>query len=63
MSTSEQNVPRIIFMQMNAGIIEKYIIHYISTNVAHSCNSKVAIMMTFQCNYCKLFLWKCILYS
>ena len=34
MITSQQNVPRIIFMQINAAIIEKSNVHYISSNIA-----------------------------
>ena len=34
MITSQQNVPRIIVMQISAAIIEKSNLHYISTNIA-----------------------------
>jgi hypothetical protein len=34
MLTSQQNVPRMIFMQMSATITEKFNFHYISTNIA-----------------------------
>jgi len=33
MLTSQQNVPRVIFMQISAAIIEKSNFHYISANI------------------------------
>jgi len=34
MLTSQQNVPRVVFMQISAAIIEISIFHYISANIA-----------------------------
>ena len=41
MLTSQQNVPRIGFMQIYAVIIEKSICLYISTNIANNWQNKM----------------------
>jgi len=45
MLSSQQNVPRIIFMQISTAIIEKYMFNYISTNIVHNCTNKVSRSM------------------
>ena len=42
MLASQQNVPRIIFMQISAAIIEKSSFHYNSANIARNCTNKVS---------------------
>ena len=41
MLTSQQNVPRIIFMQISAAIIKKSIVHYISANITYNWQNKI----------------------
>ena len=39
--SSQQNVPRIVFMQISATIIEKSIIYYISASIADNRQTKM----------------------
>ena len=41
MSTSQQNVPRIVFMQIRAAIIDKSIFYYISASIADIRQNKM----------------------
>ena len=41
MSTSQQNVPRIVFMQISAAIIEKSIVYCISASIAENRQNKM----------------------
>ena len=41
MLTSQQNVPRIVFMQISAAIIEKSIVYYISASIADNRQHKM----------------------
>ena len=41
MLTSQQNVPRIVFMQISAAIIEKSMFYYISANIADNRQNKM----------------------
>ena len=41
MLTSQQNVPRIVFMQISAAIIETSICYYIPANIADNRQNKM----------------------
>ena len=45
MLTTQQNIPRIILMQISAAIIVQSIFYYISTNIAHNCTNNVSLSM------------------
>ena len=45
MLTSQQNVPRIVFMQISAAIIEKSIFYYISASIADNRQNKTIIKL------------------